>query len=50
MAQHDEKMKRMENLNVLVETNKMLKEERERLDQELHQTQAKVRITIHSIE
>uniref|UniRef100_A0A674DEN2 Nucleoprotein TPR n=1 Tax=Salmo trutta TaxID=8032 RepID=A0A674DEN2_SALTR len=43
MAQHDEKMKRMENLNVLVETNKMLKEERERLDQELHQTQAKVR-------
>uniref|UniRef100_A0A4W5RT28 Nucleoprotein TPR n=1 Tax=Hucho hucho TaxID=62062 RepID=A0A4W5RT28_9TELE len=43
MAQHDEKMKRMENLNVLVETNKMLKEERERLEQELHQTQAKVR-------
>ncbi|XP_031662455.1 nucleoprotein TPR isoform X2 [Oncorhynchus kisutch] len=43
MAQHDERMKRMENLNVLVETNKMLKEERERLEQELHQTQAKVR-------
>uniref|UniRef100_A0A6Q2Z363 Nucleoprotein TPR n=1 Tax=Esox lucius TaxID=8010 RepID=A0A6Q2Z363_ESOLU len=42
IAQNDEKLKKMENMNVLVETNKMLKEERERLEQELHQTQAKV--------
>ncbi|KAL0965926.1 hypothetical protein UPYG_G00288040 [Umbra pygmaea] len=42
MAQNDEKMKGMENLNMLVETNKMLKEERERLEQELQQNQAKV--------
>ncbi|XP_036378661.1 translocated promoter region b, nuclear basket protein isoform X2 [Megalops cyprinoides] len=42
LAQHDELMKKTETMNVLVETNKMLREERERLEQELQQTQAKV--------
>ncbi|XP_062337734.1 nucleoprotein TPR isoform X2 [Osmerus eperlanus] len=43
LAQQDEKMRRMESVNVLADTNKMLKQERERLEQELQQTQAKVR-------
>ncbi|XP_036409824.1 nucleoprotein TPR isoform X2 [Megalops cyprinoides] len=43
LAQHDQLMKKTENMNVLVETNKMLREEKERLEQELQQTQAKVR-------
>ncbi|XP_066548647.1 nucleoprotein TPR isoform X2 [Amia ocellicauda] len=43
LAQHEELMKKTETMNVLVETNKMLREERERLEQELQQTQAKVR-------
>ena len=42
LAQQDEKMRRMESVNVLADTNKMLKQERERLEQELQQTQAKV--------
>ncbi|KAI1891474.1 hypothetical protein AGOR_G00144190 [Albula goreensis] len=42
LAQHDELMKKTETMNVLVETNKMLREEKERLEQELQQTQAKV--------
>ncbi|RXN01788.1 Nucleoprotein TPR [Acipenser ruthenus] len=43
LAQHDALMKKTDSMNVLVETNKMLREERERLEQELQQTQAKVR-------
>ncbi|KAK1164025.1 hypothetical protein AOXY_G16008 [Acipenser oxyrinchus oxyrinchus] len=43
LAQHDVLMKKTDSMNVLVETNKMLREERERLEQELQQTQAKVR-------
>ncbi|XP_061093863.1 translocated promoter region b, nuclear basket protein isoform X2 [Conger conger] len=42
LAQHDELMKKTETMNVLVETNKMLREEKERLEKELQQTQAKV--------
>ncbi|KAM6948188.1 nucleoprotein TPR [Aplochiton taeniatus] len=42
MALQDEKLKKMENINVLMETNKMLKQERERLEQELQQAQAKM--------
>ncbi|XP_064188203.1 translocated promoter region b, nuclear basket protein isoform X2 [Anguilla rostrata] len=42
LAQHDELMKKTETMNVLMETNKMLREERERLEKELQQTQAKV--------
>ncbi|XP_062858102.1 translocated promoter region b, nuclear basket protein isoform X2 [Trichomycterus rosablanca] len=43
LAQHDELMKKTETMNVLMETNKMLREEKERLEQELQQSQAKVR-------
>lgn len=35
-------MKKTETMNVLIETNKMLREEKERLEQELQQIQAKV--------
>lgn len=42
LSQHDELMKKTETMNVLVETNKMLREEKERLEQELQQAQAKV--------
>ncbi|KAK2084616.1 hypothetical protein P7K49_037649 [Saguinus oedipus] len=43
MAQHEELMKKTETMNVVMETNKMLREEKERLEQDLQQTQAKVR-------
>ncbi|XP_077013360.1 nucleoprotein TPR isoform X2 [Tamandua tetradactyla] len=43
MAQHEELMKKTETMNVVMETNKMLREEKERLDQDLQQMQAKVR-------
>ncbi|KAK3516704.1 hypothetical protein QTP70_022497 [Hemibagrus guttatus] len=42
LSQHDELMKKTETMNVLVETNKMLRDEKEKLEQELQQTQAKV--------
>ncbi|XP_056131900.1 translocated promoter region b, nuclear basket protein [Lampris incognitus] len=42
LAQHDELMKKTETMSVLMETNKMLREEKERMEQELQQTQAKV--------
>lgn len=34
-------------MNVLIETNKMLREEKERLEQELQQIQAKVSPEVH---
>ncbi|XP_072547531.1 nucleoprotein TPR [Salminus brasiliensis] len=43
MAQQEDKLKRLESVNTLTETNKMLKEEKNRLEQELHQNLAKVR-------
>uniref|UniRef100_A0A673I9N4 Nucleoprotein TPR n=1 Tax=Sinocyclocheilus rhinocerous TaxID=307959 RepID=A0A673I9N4_9TELE len=43
LAQHDELMKKTETMNVLMETNKMLREEKKKLEQELQDTQAKVR-------
>uniref|UniRef100_A0A3B4E2R3 Nucleoprotein TPR n=1 Tax=Pygocentrus nattereri TaxID=42514 RepID=A0A3B4E2R3_PYGNA len=43
LAQHDELMKKTETMNVLVETNKMLRAEKERVEQELQQAQAKIR-------
>ncbi|KAI4890931.1 hypothetical protein NFI96_033196 [Prochilodus magdalenae] len=43
LAQHDELMKKTETMNVLVENNKMLRDEKERLEQELQQAQAKIR-------
>uniref|UniRef100_A0AAY4CUA7 Nucleoprotein TPR n=1 Tax=Denticeps clupeoides TaxID=299321 RepID=A0AAY4CUA7_9TELE len=42
MAQHDEMVKKLEGMNALIETNKILKEEKGRLEQNLQQTQAKV--------
>ncbi|XP_052390794.1 nucleoprotein TPR [Carassius gibelio] len=42
LSQHDELMKKTETMNVLMETNKMLREEKEKLEQELQDTQAKV--------
>lgn len=42
LSQHDELMKKTETMNILVETNKMLREEKEKLAQELQQSQAKV--------
>jgi nucleoprotein TPR len=42
MAQHEELMKKTETMNVVMETNKMLREEKERLEQNLQQMQAKV--------
>ncbi|KAF4092157.1 hypothetical protein AMELA_G00017670 [Ameiurus melas] len=41
LSQHDELMK-TETMNVLVETNKMLRDEKERLEQDLQQAQARV--------
>lgn len=46
MAQQEEKLKRLESLNALTETNKMLKEEKNRLEQELQQNRAKARTYI----
>ncbi|KAB1258623.1 Nucleoprotein TPR [Camelus dromedarius] len=43
MAQHEELMKKTETMNIVMETNKMLREEKERLEQDLQQMQAKVR-------
>lgn len=44
MAQQEDKLKKLESLNALTETNKMLKEEKNRLEQELQQNRAKARI------
>ncbi|KAG8132789.1 putative Translocated promoter region protein [Naja naja] len=41
IAQHEELMKKTETMNVLIETNKILREEKEKLEQELQQMQAK---------
>uniref|UniRef100_A0A8C4IT63 Nucleoprotein TPR n=1 Tax=Dicentrarchus labrax TaxID=13489 RepID=A0A8C4IT63_DICLA len=42
LAQHDELMKKTETMSILMETNKMLREEKDKMEQELQQTQAKV--------
>lgn len=47
IAQHEELMKKTETMNILIETNKMLREEKERLEQELQQIQAKVNTELH---
>ncbi|XP_043117020.1 LOW QUALITY PROTEIN: nucleoprotein TPR [Puntigrus tetrazona] len=43
LAQQEDMMKRVESMSALTETNKMLKNEKNRLEHELQQTQAKVR-------
>uniref|UniRef100_A0A8D3EE58 Nucleoprotein TPR n=1 Tax=Scophthalmus maximus TaxID=52904 RepID=A0A8D3EE58_SCOMX len=42
LAQHDELMKKTETMSILMETNKMLREEKDKMELELHQTQAKL--------
>ncbi|XP_049576031.1 translocated promoter region b, nuclear basket protein isoform X2 [Syngnathus scovelli] len=42
LAQHDELMKKTETMSILIETNKMLREEKDKLEKELQQTQDKV--------
>lgn len=46
LAQHDELMKKTETMSILVETNKMLREEKEKISQELQQTQEKVSVLL----
>uniref|UniRef100_A0A671WBS0 Nucleoprotein TPR n=1 Tax=Sparus aurata TaxID=8175 RepID=A0A671WBS0_SPAAU len=42
LAQHDELMKKTETMSILMETNKMLREEKDKSEQELQLTQAKL--------
>lgn len=44
LAQHDELMKKTETMSILMETNKILREEKDKLEQELQQTQTKVSV------
>lgn len=46
LAQHDELMKKTQTLSILMETNKMLREEKDKMQQELQQTQAKVTVVL----
>ncbi|KAH0504776.1 Nucleoprotein TPR [Microtus ochrogaster] len=50
MAQHEELMKKTETMNVVMETNKMLREEKERLEQNLQQMQAKTNLEVRKLE
>lgn len=42
LAQHDDLMKKTETMSILIESNKLLREEKEKMEQKLEQTQAKV--------
>ncbi|XP_076580410.1 translocated promoter region b, nuclear basket protein [Chaetodon auriga] len=42
LAQHDELMKKTETMSILMETNKMLREEKDKMEQALQQSQAKI--------
>lgn len=44
LAQQEEQLKKMETIGALQETNKMLKMDRDKVEQELQQAQAKVRV------
>lgn len=44
LAQHDELMKKTETMNILMESNKLLREEKEKIEQQLQQAQAKVSV------
>lgn len=46
MAAQERQLKKIEDINVLQETNRMLKMDKEKLEQELLQTQARVRLTL----
>lgn len=43
LTQQEEQLKKLESINALQETNKMLKMDKDKLEQELQQAQAKVR-------
>ncbi|XP_028282895.1 nucleoprotein TPR-like isoform X2 [Parambassis ranga] len=43
LAQQEERLKKMESISALQETNRMLKMDKDKLEQELHQAQAKVK-------
>ena len=47
LAQHDELMRKTETMSILMETNKMLREEKDKIGQELQQTQAKVSVPFY---
>lgn len=42
LAQHDDLMKKTETMSILIESNKLLREEKEKAEQKLEQAQAKV--------
>lgn len=42
LAQHDDLMKKTETMSILIESNKLLREEKEKVEQKLEQAQAKV--------
>lgn len=44
LAEQEEQLKKMESISALQEINKMLKMDRDKLEQELQQAQAKVRV------
>lgn len=46
LAAQERQLKKIEDINVLQEKNRMLKIDKEKLEQELHQTQARVRLTL----
>ena len=48
LAQHDELMKKTETMSILMETNKMLREEKDKMEQELQQNQAKVSVELYT--
>ncbi|XP_053710711.1 translocated promoter region b, nuclear basket protein isoform X2 [Synchiropus splendidus] len=43
LAQHDELMKKTETMSILIETNKMLREDKDKMEQELQETQTKLK-------
>lgn len=49
LAQQEDTIKRMESMSALTETNKMLKNEKNRLEHELQQNQAKARPRKHTV-
>lgn len=46
LAAQERQLKKIEDINVLQETNRLLKMDKEKLEQELLQTQARVRLTL----
>lgn len=49
LAQHDELMKKTETMNILIESNKLLREEKEKMEEDLQQAQAKVSVDKYTL-